>query len=221
MKKQQIIKQKKESELDISTGIIREKIYIIRGKKVMFDKDLAMLYEVPTKRLNEAVKRNIKRFPDDFMFQLNKTESNLFLRSQNVTLDERDSILRSQIATLRTKTLKNKDKKSILRSQFATLRWGEHIKHYPYAFTEQGIAMLSSVLKSDRAISVNIQIIRIFTKLREMIDTYKELREKVEEMEKSNNVNFNEIYKFIRLLVKEKDEPKKPRNPIGFTVDED
>jgi hypothetical protein len=81
--------------------------------------------------------------------------------------------------------------------------------------------MLSSVLKSDRAISVNIQIIRIFTKLREMIDTYKDLREKVEEMEKSNNMNFNEIYKFIRLLVKEKDEPQKSKNQIGFTVQSD
>ena len=188
----------------IDMGIIREKIYIIRGKKVMFDKDLAMLYEVPTKRLNEAVKRNIKRFPDDFMFQLNKVESDLFLRSQ--------------IAPSSLKTLKNKGKKSILRSQIATLRWGEHAKYGSYVFTEQGIAMLSSVLKSDKAISVNIQIIRIFTKLREMIDTYKELREKVEEMERTNNMNFNEIYKFIRLLMKENDQPK---NPIGFTAPPD
>lgn len=196
----------KENESDINTGIIREKIYIIRGRKVMFDKDLAMLYEVPTKRLNEAVKRNIKRFPEDFMFQLNKAESELFSDS------------RLQITTIKNKTFKNKGGKSILRSQIATLGWGEYTKYQPYVFTEQGIAMLSSVLKSDRAISVNIQIIRIFTKLREMIDTYKELREKVEEMEKSNNVNFNEIYKFIRLLVKEKDEPAQTKKPIGFTV---
>lgn len=219
MKKQQITKQ--ENESDINIGIVREKIYIIRGKKVMFDKDLAMLYGVTTKALNQAVKRNIKRFPDDFMFQLNKIESELFSRSQFATLNEEDSILRSQFVTLRSKTLKNKGESDILRSQFATLRWGEHKKYHPYVFTEQGIAMLSSVLKSDRAISVNIQIIRIFTKLREMIDTYKELREKVEEMEKSNNINFNEIYKFIRILVKEKDEPEKLRNKIGFTVDKD
>lgn len=184
MKKQEITT--KENESDLTTNMVREKIYIIRSKKVMFDKDLAMLYGVTTKALNQTVKRNIKRFPDNFMFQLNKNENDLFSRSQ-----------------------------------FATLRWGEHKKYHPYVFTEQGIAMLSSVLKSDKAISVNIQIIRIFTKLREMIDTYKELREKVEEMEKSNNMNFNEIYKFIRLLVKEKNEPEKPKNSIGFTVTPD
>ncbi len=205
---------KKQTNVDIS--IIREKIYIIRSKKVMFDKDLAMLYGVTTKALNQAVKRNIKRFPDDFMFQLNKTESKLFSRSQIATSSEDENIvLRSQIVTANRKTLKNKDKNSILRSQFVTLGWGGYSKYQPNAFTEHGIAMLSSVLKSDKAISVNIQIIRIFTKLREMIDTYKELREKVEEMEKNNNANFNEIYKFIRLLIKEKDEPK---NPIGFTA---
>ncbi len=193
-----------ENNEDINIGIIREKIYIIRGRKVMFDKDLAMLYGVTTKALNQAVKRNIKRFPEDFMFQLNKTESELFLRSQFVTANQ--------------KTLKDKDKNVILRSQFVTLRWGEHKKYQSNVFTEQGIAMLSSVLKSDKAISVNIQIIRIFTKLREMIDTYKELREKIEEMERNNDLNFNEIYKFIRLLMKENDEP---RNQIGFTAPPD
>ena len=193
-----------ENNDDINIGIIREKIYIIRGKKVMFDKDLAMLYGVTTKVLNQAVKRNNKRVPEDFMFQLDKTESELFLRSQFVTSND--------------KVFKNKDKKAILRSQIVTLRWGEHKKYQSYVFTEQGIAMLSSVLKSDKAISVNIQIIRIFTKLREMIDTYKELREKVEEMERNNNTNFNEIFRFIRILMKEKNEP---RNEIGFTVDKD
>jgi uncharacterized protein (UPF0147 family) len=208
----------KEKESDINIGIIREKIYIIRSKKVMFDKDLAMLYEVPTKRLNEAVKRNIKRFPEDFMFQLNKVENELFLRSQSAPLNEEDSILRSQIATSRSKTLKNKGKKSILRSQFATLGWGDYTKYNSYVFTEQGIAMLSSILKSDKAISVNIQIIRIFTKIREMIDTYKELREKVEEMERSNTKNFHQIFDIIKSIIKEKDEP---RNPIGFTAPRD
>lgn len=219
MKKQQITKQ--ENESDINIGIVREKIYIIRCKKVMFDKDLAMLYGVTTKALNQAVKRNIKRFPDDFMFQLNKTESELFSRSQTATLNEEDSILRSQFVTLRSKTLKNKGESDIFRSQIATLRWGEHKKYHPYAFTEQGIAMLSSVLKSDRAISVNIQIIRIFTKLREMIDTYKELREKVEEMEKSNSKTFYQIFDIIKSIIKEKDEPEQPRGQIGFTVDKD
>ncbi len=205
MKKETI---EEENNEDINIGIIREKIYIIRGKKVMFDKDLAMLYEVPTKRLNEAVKRNMKRFPDDFMFQLDKKESDLFG-------DLKPS--RSQLATLKNKALTNKGEITNLRSQIATSSWGGQA-YSPYVFTEQGIAMLSSVLKSDKAISVNIQIIRIFTKLREMIDTYKELREKVEEMERNNNANYNEIIKFIRILMKEKDEPK---NPIGFTAPPD
>ncbi len=181
---------------ELSINIIKEKIYFIRGKKVMFDKDLAMLYEVPTKRLNEAVKRNIKRFPEDFMFQLNKDESDLFLRSQIVTLGNNRVNSRSQIATLNR---------------------GDNIKYFSYVFTEQGIAMLSSVLKSDKAVNVNIQIIRIFTKLREMIDTYKELREKVEEMERSNTKNFHQIFDIIKSIIKEKEEP---RNEIGFTVDE-
>jgi uncharacterized protein (UPF0147 family) len=203
-------------ELNLSTNIIREKIYIIRSKKVMFDKDLAMLYGVTTKALNQAVKRNIKRFPEDFMFQLNKEESDMFSRSQSVTLNEDDLNLKSQIAISSYKKLKNKDKNLILRSQIVTLGWGEYAKYQPYVFTEQGIAMLSSVLKSDKAIYVNIQIIRIFTKLREMIDTYKELREKVEEMEKSNTKNFHQIFDIIKILIREKEEP---RNTIGFTVD--
>jgi hypothetical protein len=194
---------------ELSTNIIREKIYIIRSRKVMFDSDLAMLYEVSTKRLNEAVKRNTKRFPEDFMFQLNKEEGELFGYGRP---------LRSQIATLKNDTLKNKDKNDVLRSQIVTLRRGEHKKYQPYVFTEQGIAMLSSVLKSDKAISVNIQIIRIFTKLREMIDTYKELREKVEEMERSNTKTFQQIFDIIKSIIQEKG---KPGNPIGFTVDGD
>ncbi|MES3005985.1 MAG: ORF6N domain-containing protein [Patescibacteria group bacterium] len=171
------------AEAPLSTDIIKEKIYIIRGKKIMFDKDLAMLYGVPTKRLNEAVKRNIKRFPDDFMFQLNKQEIEMFSRSQ--------------IATLKRGS-------------------GSNVKYAPLAFTEQGIAMLSSILNSDRAISVNIQIIRVFTKLREMIDNYKELREKVEEMEKNNETNFKEIFRVLRAILSEEE---KPKNKIGFSID--
>ena len=105
-------------ELNLNKNIIREKIYIIRSRKVMFDSDLAMLYGVTTKRLNEAVKRNIKRFPDDFMFQLNKEESDMFSRSQIVTLNEDGINLISQIAISSDNTLKNKGKR--LRSQFAT-----------------------------------------------------------------------------------------------------
>lgn len=167
----------------LNIEIVKEKIFIIRGKKVMLDSDLAMFYGVETKVLNQSLKRNIERFPKDFMFQLNKAELSLLQRSQFVTF-EREKI--------------------------------KYTKYLPFAFTEQGIAMLSSVLKSQRAIQINIQIIRIFTKLREMIDSYKELREKVEEMEKNNENNFQEIFKIIRLIINKESEPK---NEIGFNVD--
>lgn len=194
---------KNKSLVEVALGVsdIKNKIYIIRGQKVMLDRDLAELYGVPTGVLNQAVKRNIKRFPEDFMFKLTKEETKNWM-SQIVT-----SNLRSQFVILK--------KSDLLRSQIATLKTGsgKHAKYAPVAFTEQGIAMLSSVLHSDRAIAVNIQIIRIFTKLREMIDAYKELREKVEEMEKSNEINFEKIFEIIRFLTREE---KKPKNIIGF-----
>jgi hypothetical protein len=172
----------------LSIDIIREKIYVIRGEKVMMGSDLATLYGVSTKRLNEAVRRNIKRFPFDFMFQISKNE----LRN-----------LRSQIAT------------SSLMSQIAISKWGGD-RRSPLVFTEQGIAMLSSVLNSPKAIQINIQIIRVFTKLRQMIDAYKELREKVEEMEKNNETNFREIFRVIRLIFKEE---QKPKRKVGFATE--
>ncbi len=170
------------TEVTLPSEIIKDKIYFIRGKKVMLDRDLAILYGVPTKVLNQAVKRNLDRFPEDFMFVLNDVEL-LNWKSQFVTSNS---------------TLK------------------QSLRKPPLAFTEQGIAMLSSVLNSKRAIQVNIQIVRIFTKLREMIDIYKELREKVEEMEKNNETNFKEIFRVIRLLVKVE---KKPKGKMGFETD--
>lgn len=164
----------------LTSETIQHSIHFVRGKKVMLDKDLATLYEVATKVLNQAVKRNLERFPEDFMFQLSE--------------EEYVSILRSQIVTLRS-------------------RHGKHQKYLPYTFTEQGIAMLSSVLNSPKAIQVNIQIIRIFTKLREMIDTYKELREKVEELERTTQSNFEQIFLAIKMLMVQNDEPKRK---IGF-----
>ena len=129
--------------------IIETKIVFIRGKKVMLDKNLAQLYGVETRALNQAVRRNIARFPEDFMFQLTKEEA-----------------------------------EELLRSQFVTLKRGQHYKYLPFAFTENGVAMLSSVLNSERAIKVNIQIMRTFTRLREMLMTHKDLKEKIEAMEK-------------------------------------
>lgn len=170
--------QNQEVPTILPAELIQHKIYIISGKKVMLDRDLALLYDVPTKRLNEAVKRNVERFPEDFMFQLSTSET------------------------------------ANLKSQIATSSYGGTRK-LPLAFTEQGIAMLSSVLNSKKAIQINIQIIRIFTKLREMIDNYKELREKVEELEKTTASNFEQIFYAIKMLIKE---DKKPKQQIGFRV---
>ena len=170
----------------------------------MFDKDLAMLYGVETKAFNQAVKRNIKRFPEDFMFQLNKREASIFLGFQNGTLEEKDS--RSQFVTLKNGVN--------LKSQFVTSSWGGTRK-LPYDFTEQGVAMLSSVLKSKRAIEVNIQIMRTFTKMRKLLATHKEMSNKIEKMEKENKENFKIIFKVIAKLMATDPESKKIKK-IGF-----
>jgi len=140
-------KTKHQKVLAVPQEVIEGKILLIRGKKVMLDRDLAKLYKVPTKRLNEQVKRNIERFPEDFMFQLSEDEA---------------ECLRSHFATLEGQRL---------RSQMVTLDKGRgrHSKYRPYVFTEPGVAMLSSVLNSSRAIQVNIQIMRTFIKLRELL----------------------------------------------------
>jgi len=154
----------------------------------MFDKDLAELYGVETRLLNQAVKRNRARFPEDFMFKLNKQETKIW-------------------------------QSGYLRSQIVILRHGEHIKYAPTVFTEQGVSMLSSVLNSKQAIKMNIQIIRTFTKLREILSENKKLAEKLEMMELKYDKNISEIFKVIKYLVAEKDKPKeieKPKEPIGF-----
>jgi hypothetical protein len=166
----------------IPQEVIQNKIFLHRGKKVMFDKDLAELYGVETKVLNQAVKRNIDRFPPDFMF---------LLTLQEVT---------------------------ILKSQFVTSSWGGKRKP-SHAFTEHGILMLSSVLNSKRAIQVNIQIMRTFTQLREMLAGNKELKRKIEEMEKRYDHQFQIVFKAIKeLLEPPAPPPPKPKGPIGFHV---
>lgn len=148
--------KKKLTSLSVSVQLIERRIYLIRGQKVMIDFDLAELYGVPTKRLNERVARNKKRFPGDFMFRLNKKEAES-LRSQNA--------------------ISNPD----LRSQFATSSSAHGGRRYlPYVFTEQGVAMLSSVLNSEQAIEVNIAIMRAFVRLRQMLETNEELNRKFE-----------------------------------------
>ena len=163
---------------------IESKILLIRGKKVMLDKDLAKLYGVITGNFIKAVKRNIKRFPEDFMFQLTKKED--------------DS----------------------LRFQFGILKRGRHSKYLPYAFTEQGVAMLSSVLHSERAVEMNIAIMRVFVKLKEMAITHKDLMYKLAEMEKkieSHDEDICSIFEAIRQLMAPP--PEKPKRRIGFHGD--
>jgi phage regulator Rha-like protein len=161
---------------------IISRIFLIRGKKVMFDRDLAELYEVETRILNQAVKRNISRFPDDFSFILNAEENRLW--------EGRHS-----------------------RSQFVILKQGVNTKYYPRVFTEQGVAMLSSVLRSSKAVQTNIQIIRTFTKLREILSENKKLADKLEKMEEKYDFRISEIFNVLKNLVYEK---KIPKEKIGF-----
>ena len=162
----------------VPAAVIEQNILLVRGQKVLLDSDLAELYKVETKLLNKAVKRNIKRFPEDFMFQL--------------TADEALS----------------------LRFHFGTSNTGRGGRRYlPYAFTEQGVAMLSSVLNSPRAIEVNIQIMRAFVKLREMIANHKELARKLSEMEKKYDGQFKIVFDAIRQLMTP---PESKEKKIGF-----
>ena len=160
---------------------ITSKIYLIRKQKVMLDRDLAELYNVETGQLKRAVRRNIDRFPVDFMFELTKKEDN------------------------------------DLRCQFGTLKRGQHSKYLPMAFTEQGVAMLSSVLNSKRAIQVNIQIMRAFTQLRQMLSTHEDLKKNIEEMEKKYDQQFQIVFEAIKQLLETE---SKPRKKIGFALKE-
>ncbi len=156
--------------------VIENKILFLRGKKVMLDKDLSPLYGVTTGNLNKAVRRNLERFPQDFMFQLTKEEF------------------------------------ANLKFHFGISSWGGTRK-FPYAFTENGVAMLSSVLNSKRAIQVNIQIMRTFTRLREMLLTHKDLQRKIEAMEKKYDYQFKVVFDAIKQLL---EPPEKPKKRIGF-----
>jgi hypothetical protein len=159
--------------------VIINKIYLIRGKKVMLDRDLAELYNVTTGNLNKAVKRNLKRFPDDFMFELSEKEF-------------KDLLFQNGISS-----------------------WGGTRKP-PFAFTEQGVAMLSGVLSSDTAIEVNIQIIRIFTRMREMLLTHKDILLKLEQLERQVVQNSEDIQMIFAVLKELLNPPQEPRPRIGF-----
>jgi len=178
---------------------IAESIRWIRGHKVLLDSDLALLYGVATKVLNQAVKRNRERFPDDFMFQLNADETG-FLRSQFVTLEKERRTNWSQIVT---SSEKHRGK-----------------RYRPYAFTEQGIAMLSSVLKSDRATKVNIAIMRAFVKLRQLLNANRELAKKFSELEQRVGKHDEDITAILEAIRQLMAPPEKPRREIGFHVRE-
>jgi len=158
-------------------------ILLIRNQKVMLSFDLAGLYGVEVKALNQAVRRNIERFPEDFMFQLNADEA---------------GSLRSQTVTLKTGR-------------------GQHRKYLPYAFTEQGVAMLSSVLRSRRAVQVNIEIMRAFVRLRQMVASHRILAQKLADLEEKYDAQFKVVFDAIRQLMTP---PSKPVRRIGFGGDE-
>ncbi|MCX5716419.1 MAG: ORF6N domain-containing protein [Candidatus Omnitrophica bacterium] len=165
----------------MSVEVIATRILEVRGKRVILDRDLAVLYDVKTKRLKEQVNRNKKRFPEDFMFQLTWEEA------------------------------------TVSRSQIATLKQGSNVKYLPYAFTQEGIAMLSSVLNSERAIKVNIQIMRAFVKLKELLLTHKELAIKIDSLEKKytdHDQKIKAIFEAIKKLLESP--PAKERRIIGF-----
>jgi len=168
----------KKEIITLSPEYIASRIFLIRGEKVMIDKDLAELYGVKTSALNQAVKRNLKRFPKDFMFQIDKQEFKNW---------------KSQIV------ISNKERMGLRKR--------------PLVFTELGVAMLSSVLNSERAIQVNIQIMRAFTKLRELLSTHKELRHKIEAMEKNYDKKFRVVFDVIKQLLLEEPESKRK---MGF-----
>jgi hypothetical protein len=170
---------KSSIDISITDDRILNKIHYIRGYKVMLDQDLAELYDVPTKRLNEQVKRNIDRFPADFMFQLTDEEF------------------------------------EHLKSQIATSSWGGR-RVAPYAFTEHGVLMLSSVLNSERSIKVNIQIMRIYTKMRELLLTHKDILLKLEQLERQVVQNSGDIEAIFAALKELLNPPQEPRPRVGF-----
>lgn len=164
--------------------LIQQRIHDIRGQKVILDYDLSELYEVETRVLKQAVRRNIHRFPEDFMFEITRDEYH-FLRSQIVTLENGR---------------------------------GKHSKYLPFAFTEQGVAMLASVLSSAKAIAMNIQIVRVFVHMRQHLFSHEELSKKVKELEATYDKQFDDIYEVINYLLNKDNiqQQQNERKQIGF-----
>jgi hypothetical protein len=175
---------------------IERAILILRGHRVLLDRDLAVMYAVDVKVLNQAVNRNAQRFPSDFMFRLTREEARI-LRSQSVTLNAKQADIAGDSSVVDHR-----------------LPHGQHIKHLPYAFTEQGVAMLSSVLRSPRAVRVNIEIMRAFVRLRQLLLSSAELASKLAALEKKYDGQFRIVFDAIRELMTPPDEPTRP---IGFS----
>ena len=176
-------KASKQSAVSIPTKIIENKIFLIRGQRIMIDHDLANLYGVTSKRLKEQIRRNLKRFPDDFMFKFTKNET-------------------MEVA-----------------AKCGNLHTLKYSPQFSYAFTEQGIAMLSSVLNSDRAIEVNIQIIRVFVKLKQILISHKDLEKKIENLERQyldHDKKIIAIFQAMRQLLEPPQDEKK--EPFGFRI---
>jgi len=170
------------NEISIPEEVILTKIYFIREQKVMLDNDLAELYQVETKQLKRQVKRNLERFPEDFMFELTKEEYDF------------------------------------LRSQIGTLKRGAHSKYLPIVFTEQGVSMLSSVLNSKQAINVNIQIMRIFAKVRQILTDNLSVKLEIEEIKKkleNQDKNIELVFSYLDELIEKQENPQ-PRKKIGY-----
>lgn len=167
-------------KITIPDEVIINKIYVIRGQKVMLDRDLAEIYGVETKQLKRQVRRNIERFPLSFMFELTKEEN------------------------------------EELRSQIGTLKQGAHFKYPPFVFTEHGILMLSSVLNSELAVKMSVQIIETFVQLRKLANNYDEIMSKINQMESRNNDQFSEIYEVLQRLLSKPEE--KPRKEVGYNA---
>jgi len=189
------VKLEEDMKAIMRQEIIEQNIFLIRGHRVMLSTHLAELYGVEVKVLVQAVKRNIDKFPEDFMFQLTREEA---------------SNLKSQIVT------SSGFKKDGSRSQIVTLKRGYNIKYLPYAFTEQGVAMLSSVLRSKRAIQVNIAIMRTFVKLRQFLFARKELAHKLSQLERKIEKHDTEIHAIFEAIRQLMAVPEKPKRQIGF-----
>ena len=176
----EIVVQKQENDMELS---VIQSIHGIRGVRVILDFDLTAWYEIETKRLKEAVRRNIERFPSDFMFQLTKNEV--------------VELSRTQIASLNNGR-------------------GSNIKYPPFAFTELGVAMLSSVLNSEKAIKVNIDIMRAFVAIRQYFLNYAEIKHELDDFMRESNLKFDSLFKLFDEYIAYKKELEKPRTPIGF-----